>query len=227
MKKISIMTIWIIILLVSCSHANSLMLDDESCNKSVCLKYSLSSPIKALEPVKLFVTVTAKEDIKDLGLAIYPAYPIEFKDFIRTQDGQKPGSTAERDMGWTFNAKKGEEYFFTGTLVFPLVPDKKIWQYWISIGVGGPTIGQLSFRPTIFINSEGNQVLADELNTTGPVYVDVGTPPPVVTDNPGMEFLTPPVDFRSTQQMLDMLTATTTITVTPTITPTLPGYPGP
>jgi hypothetical protein len=222
MKKIYSMILLFSILLAGCIN-NSADTPNEKCNDNVCLKYTIIDSIKANVPVALNVELTIKEDSPELQIGINGAAEIEFQDFIRIQDGQKPSTTNGRDMGWIMNAKAGEIYTFSGTVIFPQPPKGKIGQYWISIGVVGPRTSHISFMPNIILDSNGEQISPDELDRTNPVQVDIGTVPAVVTDNPGMEFPLSPTEWQATQQRLLLITPTPTVT----ITPTAPGYPAP
>jgi hypothetical protein len=223
MKMIPICAIILCIILSSCDREGSTISINEKCNKSICLRYYLPDNIQSGVPIELLVELSIKADSPELQLGINTAQEIESNNFTRIQDGQKPSTTNGRDMGWILDAKAGEIYTFSGTVIFPQPPKGKIGQYWISIGVVGPRTSHLSVLPTIILNSEGEQMSPDELDRTNPVPVDIGTVPPVVTDNPGMEFPISPTEWQATQQRLLLITPTPTVT----ITPTAPGYPAP
>ena len=218
--------IWVIILCVilsSCDREGITTSTNQKCNKSICLRYYLPDNIQAGVPIELLVELTIKEDSPELQFGINGTAEIEFQNFTCIEDKQKPSTSNGQDMGWLLDAKAGEVYTFSGTLIFPHPPKDKIGQYWISIGVLGPRTLHLSVVPTIILNSEGEQISPDELDRTNPVQVDIGTVPPVVTDNPGMEFPLSPTEWQATQQRLLLITLTPTVT----LTPTTPGYPAP
>jgi hypothetical protein len=223
MKKFVTLILIFSILLSGCIDNNTEGTNNMKCNEGICLEYTFNGSIKAEEPIELLVELTIKADDPELQLAISTTPEIKSQGFTRIQDGQKPSTTNGKDMGWTMNAMAGDIYTFSGTLVFPKSTDNKIGQYWIHIVVVGPRTSHLSFMPNIILDSNGEQISPDELDRTNPVQVDIGTVPPVVTDNPGMEFPLSPTGWQETQQRLLLNTSTPTVTTTPTT----PGYPAP
>lgn len=178
MKRIFWFSMLLIPLLAACSSDGA----GFECREGICISIEIKGPVQASVPFPFTVTVKTEEDMSDLavGISVYPGDSIH--------DIQSIPKSAEaiyqdgRSLDWHINTISGEEYKFSGQVVFakPTV-SYGIFGHDIIIYASKPTIPRVTDSVTIYLDAEGNQVEENYAITVLQTEFPAPTPPPDLT----------------------------------------------
>lgn len=207
MKNVLWITLLLALLLASCSPTGS----GAECKEGICVGIEVEGPVQALTPARFIISVKTEKDISGLGVTFEHYRNISVYDVEKSPEASNLAYQDENMQSWLMDTKGGEEYTFSGYIVFakPTV-SYGLFSYGLLASVGHPTLTRVTDSITIYLDAEGNQIEESQAKIELETEFPAPTPPPDLTVVPETPWPT-----------IVWLTETSL----PTATPTLPAYP--
>ncbi|MEW6649655.1 MAG: hypothetical protein AB1453_05640, partial [Chloroflexota bacterium] len=177
----------------------------------------------ALQPARFIITVKTEEDVSGLGISLYRSQTITILDIEKKPDIAELAYQDKNMQSWLIDTKGGEEYTFTGHIVFekPTV-SYGIFSYGLIASAGHPSIARVTDSITIYLDAEGKQVEESRAQMEIETGFPVPTAPPDLTIVPETPL---PTIVWPTNTPLPSPTHSPSPSPTVTRTPTPPAYP--
>jgi len=198
-------------LLTACSSSGS----SAECKKGICVSIEIKESVQALEPVLFTITVKTDKDISGLGLSLYGDVGITIQDIVVQPKQAVVGYQDKRSMDWEVDTKGGEEYIFSGHLIFPKpTVSYGIYACGLIVAASQPSINRVTDSITIYLDPSGKQV------EESMAIMKIQTDYPVPTLLPNLTIV---------PEATNLIDVWPSITPSPSPTPTitLPAYPNP
>ncbi len=209
MKQSMCIFIACIFLLAACSPNGA----SYECMNGICVRLEITGSVQSLEPVPFILSIKTNNDISHLGISVSGDANITISVIEKYPEGAELAYQDERSRDWWLDTKGGQEYFFTGYVIFP-EPSASygVFHWGLIASAGTPTSIRVTDSVLIYLDATGKQVdenRARELETNW-------YPP------------TPPLDLTIVPETpLPTAYFPPTETNVPTPTPTLNAYPAP
>jgi hypothetical protein len=219
MKRVSLFSMLLVLLLSACSSSSS----GAECKEGICVSIEVESPVQALVPAPFVISIRTEKDISNLGISLYGDRTITILDIEKKPDSAELAYKNDSSMDWWIDTKGGEEYKFTGHVILakPIV-SYGIFSYGLIAAAGHPSITRVTDSVTIYLDAEGKQVEENRAKMELETDFPAPTPPPDLTIIPETPF---PTIVWPTNTPLPSHTPSPSPSPTITRTPTLPAYP--
>ena len=215
MKRIFRFSMLLILFLSACSSSSS----DAECKEGICISIEVEGPVQALVPARFIISVKTDKDVSGLGVTFEHYLNVSIYDVVKNPEASNLAYQDENMQSWLIDTKGGEEYTFSGYIVFekPTV-SYGIFSYGLLAAAGHPSIARVTDSVTIYLDAEGKQVEESQVKMELETVSLAPTPPPDLTIIPETPFPT---------IVWPTVTPPPSPSPSPTITrtPTLPVYP--
>ncbi len=195
------------LLLTSCSGDGS----GTNCREGICVTLKVDGPVQSLKPALFTISVKTDKDISDLGISLYGSTSVSVRDIGKQPEDAELTFQDDRSMDWSIDTKGGEEYIFTGHVIFPKPSvSYGIFNYGLIAAANKPNITRVTDKITVYLDAEGKEVDAGKAKIAVQTDYPLPTPPPDLTVIPetSVPSITPALP-------------------TETPSPTIPAYPAP
>lgn len=195
------------LLLTSCSGDGS----GTNCKEGICVTLKVEGPVQSLKPALFTISVKTDKDISDLGISIYGDTSVSVRAIGKQPKDAVLTFQDEGSMDWSIDTKGGEEYIFTGHVIYPKpTVSYGIFHYLLIAAANKPNITRVTDSITIYLDAEGKEVDAGKAKIAEQTDYPPPTPPPDQTVIPetSVPSITPALP-------------------TETPSPTVPAYPAP
>ena len=166
------------------------------CQNGLCIDINLTEPVQALQPVEFTIRVKAETEINNLGLIIY-SYQGVLPYINEKPEGAELIFQSSQSMTWVFNAKGGENYLFSGNVIFPKPPSSiRFIDYDIVVTAAIPGGARVTDSISVNLDPNGNQIDSEQVKILMETDLPIPTMPPdmtIVVHTPRPS-ITPPQD---------------------------------
>jgi hypothetical protein len=207
MKRSIVFSFLFMILLAACSPSRS----GAECKDGFCVSIILETSVQASEPVPFSILVKSEKDVSGLGISLYGDSSITIVDAEEKPAEAQVIYQDKRSIDWKIDAKGGEEYKFSGHVIFPKPSASYgVFSWGLIAAAGHPSMGRVTDSVTIYMDPSGKQVEDSEAKMLLQTDYPAPTPPPDLTIVPDTPM--PTVAWPSATPL-------------PSPSPTLPAYP--